>query len=109
MNETSAFRVEHDLLGDREVPADSLYGIHTVRALENFPLSGRPVHPELVHAFGAVKLACLRANRELGKWKSDEKKADAIEQACGERWRRAGLTHRLWSMRFRAEPGRPPT
>ena len=84
MNETSASRVEHDLLGDREVPADALYGIHTVRALENFPLSGRPVHPELIHAFGAVKLACLRANRELGTWKNDEKKADAIEQACGE-------------------------
>jgi aspartate ammonia-lyase len=84
MNATSASRVERDLLGDREVPADVLYGIHTARAAENFPLAGRPVHTELVHAFGAVKLACLRTNREFGAWKSDEKKADAIEQACGE-------------------------
>ena len=78
------FRTESDPLGKRDVPADALYGIHTVRAIENFPLSGRAVHPELVHAFGAVKLACLRTNRELGTWKNDEKKADAIEQACGE-------------------------
>ena len=84
MNETSASRVERDLLGEREVPADALYGIHTVRAVENFPLAGQPVHRELVHAFGAVKLACLRANRELGAWRSDEKKADAIGEACGE-------------------------
>ncbi len=84
MNETSASRVEHDLLGERQVPADALYGIHTVRAVENFPLSGWAVHTELVHAFGAVKLACLRTNRELGTWKNDEKKAVAIEQACGE-------------------------
>ena len=52
-----SFRQETDLLGSREVPADALWGIHTLRAMENFPLAGRPVHRELVHAFGAVKLA----------------------------------------------------
>jgi len=77
-------RQETDLLGERDVPAGALYGIHTVRALENFPLSGRPVHVMLVHAFGAVKLACARANRALGLWKNDTAKADAIEQACRE-------------------------
>ena len=51
---------------ERDVPADALYGIHTLRALENFPLSGRPVHPRLIHAYGAVKLACGRTNHELG-------------------------------------------
>ena len=50
----SGTRVEHDLLGSREVPANALYGIHTLRALENFPLLRRPVHPELIHAFGPV-------------------------------------------------------
>lgn len=77
-------RTETDLLGERQVPAGALYGIHTVRALENFPLADRPVHILLVHAFGAVKLACARTNRELGIWKDDKAKADAIEQACQE-------------------------
>ncbi len=76
------FRIEKDLLGEREVPADALYGVHTVRSIENFPLSARPVNPALIHAFGAVKLACARTNHELGWW--DAAKAAAIEQACGE-------------------------
>jgi aspartate ammonia-lyase len=76
------YRMEKDLLGNREVPADALYGVHTVRSLENFPLSLRPVNPALIHSFGAVKLACARTNHELGWW--DEAKAKAIEQACGE-------------------------
>ena len=75
-------RLEHDLLGERQVPADALYGIYAVRALENFPLARRPVHPALIHAYGAVKLACARTNRELGS--ADEAKADALERACGE-------------------------
>ncbi len=59
-------RYETDLLGPRDVPADVLWGIHTLRAIENFPLAGRPVHRGLVHAFGAVKLAAARTNHELG-------------------------------------------
>ncbi len=80
----AATRTETDLLGERQVPATALYGIHTVRALENFPIANRPVHVLLVHAFGAVKLACARANRALGIWQHDQAKADAIEQACQE-------------------------
>jgi len=75
-----SFRTEHDLLGTRQVPADGLYGIHTVRALENFPLALRPVNPALIHAYGAVKLACAQTNHELGWW--DEEKAGAIEASC---------------------------
>ena len=56
-------RLEHDLLGTVEVPAGALYGIHTLRALESFPLARRPVHRALVHAYGAVKLAAARAGR----------------------------------------------
>lgn len=82
--EPGGMRVEHDLLGEREVPAEALYGIHTVRALENFPLAGRPVHPELVSAYGTVKLACALTNRSLGAWGDDPAKAAAIEQACRE-------------------------
>ena len=78
----AAFRQETDLLGTRDVPADALWGIHTLRAMENFPLAQRPVHRELVHAFGAVKLAAARTNRELGCW--DDAKAAAIETTCQE-------------------------
>jgi aspartate ammonia-lyase len=78
------FRTESDSLGERKVPADALYGIHTARALENFPLSGRTVHPALISAYGTVKLACARTNRALGWWKDNPAKADAIEQACSE-------------------------
>ena len=77
-------RLEHDLLGVVPVPAGSLHGAHTERALENFPLAGRPVHAELARAFGMVKLACARTNRALGAWTDDPAKADAIEQACRE-------------------------
>ena len=60
------YRQETDLLGTRDVPADVLWGVHTLRAIENFPLAGRPVHRGLVHGFGAVKLAAARTNHELG-------------------------------------------
>ena len=75
-------RTERDALGERELPADALYGIHTQRALENFPLARRGVNPALIHAYGAVKLACARTNHELGWW--DDDKARAIEAACAE-------------------------
>ena len=52
-----SFRCENDLLGPCDVPAQALYGIHTERAIENFPLAHRPVHRGLTHAYGAVKLA----------------------------------------------------
>ena len=63
-------------------PPTPWYGIHTARALENFPLAGRPVHPELARAYGMVKLACAQTNRRQGAWSDDAAKADAIERAC---------------------------
>lgn len=75
-------RKERDLLGERDVPADALWGIHTLRALENFPLAGRTVAPGLVHAYGLVKQACARSNRELGYM--PPAKAQAIETAAAE-------------------------
>ena len=80
----NAFRIERDLLGELPVPAEALHGIHTQRALGNFPLTRRSVHPELVRAFGEVKLACARTNRALGAWANDRLKADAIDRACRE-------------------------
>lgn len=76
----TASRQERDLLGVRDVPADALWGVHTLRAVENFPLAGRPVHRELVHAYGAVKLAAARTNHEMGRW--DPATMAALEAAC---------------------------
>jgi len=80
---TAKNRIEKDLIGEMSLPAECKYGIHTARAVENFPLSQRPVHPYLVRAFGMVKLACAMANRSLGVWQA-QAKAEAIEQACRE-------------------------
>ena len=61
-------RKEHDLLGDREVPAHAYYGVHTLRALENFPITGTAIsiYPDLVVALACVKQAAAIANSELG-------------------------------------------
>ena len=79
-----AVRIEHDLLGDREVPADAYYGVHTVRAIENFPISSVPIstHADLVVALAAVKQAAAETNRALGTL--DPRIADAIVAACAE-------------------------
>jgi aspartate ammonia-lyase len=81
---SGAYRTESDLLGEAVVETDALYGVHTVRARENFHLTGRPVHGELVRAYGTVKLAAALTNRGLGVWADDPAKADAIERACRE-------------------------
>lgn len=60
------YRVEKDLIGERNVPADALYGIHTVRAMENFSVSGLRLDPVFIKSMGLVKKACLLTNFELG-------------------------------------------
>jgi aspartate ammonia-lyase len=77
-------RSEHDLLGDREVPEAALYGIQTLRAIENFPITGVTLQafPELITALTQVKEAAARANRDLGDLPDDV--ADAIIRACHE-------------------------
>ncbi len=75
-------RIEKDMLGERTLPAASLHGIAALRASENFPVSRRPVNRRLTRAYGMVKLACLRANHELGHW--DEPCFHAMSQACEE-------------------------
>ncbi|MCW2566793.1 MAG: aspA [Mycobacterium sp.] len=84
-------RIEHDLLGDREVPADAYYGVHTARAVENFRITGIPisVYPHLITALACVKEAAAGANRELGLL--DAPKASAIVAACREI--RSGALH----------------
>jgi aspartate ammonia-lyase len=78
----AATRTETDSLGPRDVPADAYYGIQTLRAVENFPVSGLTASPHLRRAYALVKLACVRANVALGAL--DERRGKAIEQAAEE-------------------------
>jgi len=77
-------RVEHDLLGDLEVPADAYYGVQTARALENFHISGVELrlYPNLIKAFAMVKLAAARANYDCKQFSKEILKG--IEGACQE-------------------------
>jgi len=75
-------RTEHDLLGELAVPEHAYYGIHTLRAVENFPISGIRIssYPELVRALAAIKQAAALANRDLELL--EEERATAIIAAC---------------------------
>jgi aspartate ammonia-lyase len=77
-------RTEHDLLGDREVPAELYYGVQTLRALENFTISGVTLnfYPHLIEALAIVKMAAAKANRDLGLL--SDSIAEAIIQACND-------------------------
>jgi aspartate ammonia-lyase len=79
-----AARVEHDLLGTREIPGEVYWGIHTARALENFPITGQSIgsYPDLIRALMLVKQSAALANRELGSL--DEPRTTAIVTACRE-------------------------
>jgi aspartate ammonia-lyase len=68
-----ATRLEHDLLGDKEIPADAYYGVQTARALENFQISGIAInhYPGFVEAWAIVKLAAARANTDVGAMKPE--------------------------------------
>ena len=83
-NDAQKTRLEHDLLGEREVPADAYWGIHTLRAVENFPITGRAIGlwPELIRALALVKHAAAQTNYELDLL--DETKAKLIIAACRE-------------------------
>ncbi len=76
------FRTEKDLLGEKQIPADAYYGVQTMRALENFQVSGVKTnfYPDYVRAYAMVKLAAARANTEVGRMKKD--RLDMIEKAC---------------------------
>lgn len=77
-------RIEHDLLGEREIPDNAYYGIQTLRAVENFSISGikLSLYPQLITSFAQVKTAAARANRDLGLLPDNLYKA--IEKACDE-------------------------
>jgi len=78
------FRTESDLLGSIDIPVDVLWGIHTARAIENFPFNTRSVPPNMIHAYGMVKLACLTTCDGLGLWDNNKPKIEAMLQASRE-------------------------
>src|SRR5579864_4557445 len=84
-------RIETDMLGEVKVPAQAYYGVNTVRAIENFSISGIPISssPDLINALACVKQAAALANHELGLL--DKEHARAIVAACEEI--RAGKLH----------------
>ncbi len=77
-------RTEHDLLGDRAVPNESYYGVQTLRAMENFNISGVTLnfYPVFIESLAMVKMAAVKANNELGL--ISEEITKAIVQACHE-------------------------
>jgi aspartate ammonia-lyase len=81
MNNT---RLEHDLLGEREVPAERYFGIQTLRATENFAITGIPIahYPSFVRSLAYIKKAAALANQELGLL--EPRLAEAIVDACDE-------------------------
>lgn len=76
------YRLEKDFLGEKQVPQDALYGIQTLRAIENFPITGLRLHPSLIRAMALVKKAAALANAETGNL--DAGLADAIARAADE-------------------------
>ena len=81
-SDMTAIRVEHDLIGDRDVPAAAYYGVHTLRAVENFPITGQTLKEsaDLIASLAAIKQAAAEANVSLGLL--DQERADAIVAAC---------------------------
>ncbi|MBP7581649.1 MAG: aspartate ammonia-lyase, partial [Vogesella sp.] len=77
-------RLEHDLLGDREVPAHAYWGVHTLRAIENFPITGQTIasYGDLIRALAVIKQAAALANHQLGILADHHK--EAIVLACEE-------------------------
>lgn len=76
------FRIEHDTMGEVQVPEEHFWGAQTQRSLENFAIGNETVPMEVIHAFAVLKSAAATANNKLGKL--DDKKARAIESACGD-------------------------
>ena len=75
-------RVETDLIGSKEIEKDAYYGLQTMRAYENFNITGRRAHPEFIRSLAAVKKAAAITNCQTGEL--SERIKDAIVQACDE-------------------------
>ncbi len=78
----NTYRIEHDFLGEMNIPDNFYYGVQTMRAIDNFPITNIPIStvPQLIRAFAYVKKAAALANADLGVMLQNI--ADAISQAC---------------------------
>lgn len=81
-NKKKQFRLEHDSIGEKEVPLDAFYGIQTLRASENFHITGLFIHPEMLVSIAQIKKAAAITNFEVGRL--DKKRTGAIVKACEE-------------------------
>lgn len=81
-NNENAFRIEKDSIGECKVPVDVYYGVHSIRANENFPITGRKMDPEIIRAIAEIKKACVITNNQVGL--IDDKIKNAVVQACDE-------------------------
>ncbi len=79
---SEAFRIEHDIIEEMRIPQDVYYGIHSVRAAENFPITGQRLQRDMIVSIAWIKKACARANLAAGTIREDVSRA--IEQACDE-------------------------
>ena len=77
---TKNMRTESDSIGTKNLPADVYYGVQSLRAMENFPITGKMMIPEMINSLALLKKACAIANRDAGVF--DAKIADAIVAAC---------------------------
>ncbi|UCH37490.1 MAG: hypothetical protein JSV76_07430, partial [Candidatus Bathyarchaeota archaeon] len=78
------YRIEHDFIGKLQIPNEAYYGIHSLRAKQNFPITGFPISsfPKLIRGLAAIKKAAAQTNRELDLL--SESRATAICRACDE-------------------------
>ncbi|HXL73850.1 MAG TPA: lyase family protein, partial [bacterium] len=76
------YRIEHDSIGELKVPQEALYGVQTLRAVQNFPISGIKPHPVFINATVQIKKAAAHFHAKVGML--DKKKADAIIKAADE-------------------------
>ena len=80
--EKSQYRSEHDSVGEKAVPKDVYYGVQSLRAAENFHITGLTMHPEIINSIAEIKMASAITNYEIGLL--DKKVAHAIVRACDE-------------------------
>ena len=85
------YRTEHDSVGDKKVPEDAYYGVQTLRAVENFRITGLQMHPEIISSLACIKKAAAITNREIGLL--DPKISEAIVKACDEILKGGFLEH----------------
>ena len=81
-NHKTDYRIEKDSIGTKDVPEDVYYGVQSLRAAENFPITGLNMHPEIINSLAYIKKAAAITNCEIGIL--DKKRAAAIVKACDE-------------------------